>query len=135
MKRVFYILLIAALIGAGFAYYLFDKKVERLDKVKPDFIISANELYDAFLENENDAMLRFESKIVEVSGRVGSISQKDSFWNVTLKAQHADMSDGINCSFPNNPGELGDSVTIRGVCHGMLFDVVLNNCYLVQSHP
>lgn len=120
---------IIGLIGASVGYYQFSKQVPGLENTPADFVLTANELFDAFDQNETSAMKRYEGKVIAVIGKVSRINSTDSTSNITLAAENA-MVGGINCSF-NEPVldvDNGDSLTVKGRCQGFLMDVVLNNC-------
>lgn len=123
------------IIGGGYGLYLFNKKVPTLEDATPDFVMSANDLFNAFDQNESEATAKYENKVIEVKGKVISIKNNESNSNVILKAEMA-MAGGVNCSFKHKLEETlekGSTVTIKGQCQGYLMDVVLNNCYLVKE--
>jgi hypothetical protein len=97
-------------------------------------LITADELYDAFDIDENAATLKFEDKIIEVSGEVLRIRENEYGFVVVLKAENS-MTGGVNCSFREKPEEIeeGQLVTVKGLCQGFLMDVVLNNCVIVKK--
>lgn len=122
------------LIGGGVGYYMYNKKVPTLEDVEPDFVISANDLFNAFDSNETEALAKYENKVIEVTGVVLSATNTDQQSAIILEAEMA-MAGGVNCSFKYpQPKEIanGTTVTIKGQCQGFLMDVVLNNCYLVE---
>ena len=130
IKRIaLIVVLLATVAGLSTGYYLFNKKVPSLENTQADFELTANELFDAFNDDELASMLKYEGKVIAVSGQVSSIKVSDSTSNVTLHADNA-LIGGINCSFNARVSDLkeGDEVTIKGRCQGILMDVILNNC-------
>ncbi len=126
-------ILALALLGGGYGYYLFNKKTPGLENAKADFMVNANELFDAFDSNEQEAQSTYGSKVVEVTGEVLEVKQSDTQTTIILKAENA-LIGGINCSFSKiieAPG-VGEEITIRGLCQGFLMDVILNNCTIVK---
>lgn len=115
----------AGLIGL----YMYNKKVPGLENVQADYSLSADELFDAFEQNEADALLKYENKVIAVTGKIASIKHGEVSSNVVLLAENA-LAGGINCSFSDLNKQLVTSelVTIKGRCQGFLMDVVLNNC-------
>lgn len=134
MKKILISVLFIALVGGAVGIYLFNKKVPSLEHQTADFILTANELYDAFEKDENQALKKFENKVLEVRGVVNNYKEADTQSNLTLKAENA-LSDGINCSFKNalDPSLIGKEVVVKGRCQGYLMDVILNNCNLIKS--
>jgi hypothetical protein len=135
LKIIGYIIGFTILITAIVGYLLYSKKVAPLDHMKPDFIVTADALYDAFEIDESEANLTYIGKVIDVKGEVSGILELDSTWNMMLKAANA-ISDGINCSFvvqPNSEISVGTTVTVRGRCQGFLMDVILNNCTIIKD--
>jgi hypothetical protein len=135
MKRKILIGLIIVLVaGAGYGFYLYNKKVPTLENETADYTLTADELYDAFDVDENAAMAQYGDKILDVQGIVGDVVIKNDQTNIVLTAENA-MAGGINCSFKYVVNEIseGDKLTIRGRCQGILLDVVLNNCNLTNQ--
>lgn len=127
-------ILIVVLIGGGVGYYMFNKKVPTLENTTADFTISADELFNAFEENEKEALSKYENKIIEVTGKVISVKNNASDSNIILEAEMA-MVGGVNCSFKFTQYteiKKGSTVTIKGQCQGFLMDVILNNSQLIK---
>lgn len=122
-------LILASLAAAILGFYMFNKKVPGLDNVKADFELTANELFDAFNENEHEALIKFENKVISVTGKILNIKHGEVSSNVVLQAENA-LAGGINCSFGTVQKNIdkNDIITIKGQCQGFLMDVVLNNC-------
>ena len=127
-------ILIIILVGGGTGYYMFNKKVPTLENTTPDFVISANDLFNEFENDETKALLKYENKIIEVTGNIVSVNNNEKDSNITLEAELA-MIGGINCSFKHKQDKeiiKSSTVTIKGKCQGFLMDVILNNCQLIK---
>lgn len=134
MKRKIMVgLALLAIIGVSTGFYMFNKKVPGLENAKADFSLTANALFDEFDASELPALNKYEGKILDVTGEVVSVKNKDGQSNIILLAENA-MAGGINCSFKSKQTDLkkGDTATIRGRCQGFLMDVVLNNCNQIK---
>jgi hypothetical protein len=136
VKIALAIVFVIAVGGILAALYLYNLKPKDLQKVKPDITITSSDLQKAFEENENNASKTYINKVVEVSGEVITIvgSEKNT-WNVTLQTG-SDFAKVI-CTFPSIPNPdvftLGKQITVRGVCSGVLSDVLMNNCVVVTK--
>lgn len=137
IRNLLLVVLLLAIIGAIFGIYLYTKKSPDLSKVKADYILKVSELVNEFNQDETTASAKYIDKIVEITGPVLTFeATSDSTMNVTL-ADKNQMS-GVICTFNNitNPAlteiKEGDIITIRGVCSGMLMDVLLNDCVIVE---
>jgi hypothetical protein len=135
VKILLGVVVFLAVAGIGGALYMFNLQHKDLNKVKPDFIITAVDLQKAFEDNEASATSRFVKKTVEVSGVIDSFkSGEGNTLNVTVKSG-SDLSSVI-CTFPAAADQSkftpGARITIRGECSGYLMDVLLNNCVVVK---
>lgn len=135
MKRSYIIIFLTiAVVGGLVGLYMFNEKVPTLDSVKADFTMTADELYNAFDENEEAAMTQYQDKVIEVSGVVRRTKVDSNQFNVVLKASGS-MTGGINCAMRDlsveSPAKSSE-ITIKGRCQGYLMDVVLNNCVIVE---
>jgi hypothetical protein len=127
---VFFLALACILI----AIYLFNMQHKNLQKVKPDFVISAVDLQKAFEENETSAASTYVNKVLEVTGIIGSVKTgENNVLSIVLKTG-SDLSTVI-CTFPpgTDPAKFipGNQITVRGECSGFLMDVLLNNCVIL----
>lgn len=136
MKNKYKVLLVVAALGVvaiSSGIYMFNKKVQGLEHVTPDYQLGAAELYRAFEADEATSMDLYEGKVIDVEGEVMKVElNENGFSNVILNVPESLMG-AVNCSF-NGPVEglvKGQKVTVRGRCQGFLADVILNNCYIV----
>ena len=130
--------LILVLVAGGIlaALYLYNMQGKDLQKVKPDFILSASELQGAFEADEAAASSNYINKIIEVSGEIESVKEgENQTLVVTLKTENPVSA--VSCTFQTASGKPefseGDYISLRGQCSGFLMDVIMNNCTLVNK--
>jgi hypothetical protein len=129
------VVLFLALAGILGALYLFTKQHKDLQKVRPDYVISATGLQKEFESDESGSTAKYVNRIIEVSGIIGSVkSGEENIVSISLKTG-SDFSVVI-CTFPAGTDLVkfisGEEVKIRGECSGFLMDVLLNNCAVVK---
>jgi hypothetical protein len=135
-KKIVTAMVILALAAAGYGWYLYQKAPPDIRKEKGGIEITSVDLLKAFQENETAANAKYVDKVLIVSGTVTGI-QTDSSGQATVSLQTNDMLAAVTCSFYQDAEGVkkittGSAVRIKGVCTGMLTDVVLNKCSLVE---
>ena len=132
-------LLVLLLCGLGLylGYYLYNKPTAKVSDLKSDFTLSAGDLLKEFDDNEDQATLKYNNKVVAVTGIVESVSTgENGIVIITLSPEQGTGT--ISCEM--DQGFIADSakvqkggkLLIRGVCAGKLIDVVLNRCALAD---
>ncbi len=140
-KTILLGILIAALGGAGFGYYMWNKphrSIQNADSVK----VTASDLLNQYVQDSAAAKLKFTNKIVEVSGEVveSSINQQNE---PVIKLKTTQEGAFINCTFEEKivAANQGTKITVKGLCDGYLgsdddmgipSDVTFRRCYLVK---
>jgi hypothetical protein len=128
----------AVLIGAGYAWKEFNRTVATADDLPVKETVTAEELLGAFAADEAAATARFvgsSEQVVQVSGTIRSMEPVgNDLTNVVLET--GDSLAGVVCEFANKDMDpnwrSGASVTIKGICTGVLMDVVLVRCSAVE---
>lgn len=127
-------LLLLIILAGVFMYYKPHRSVGESDVA---FKISAIDLFNDFKEDEAKANTAYLDKVLEVHGILMQITFDDS--GVALMLGDRQLDAGISCHMTDDDkGQFrkikeGDIVTVKGICNGMLFDVVLDKCVLVQK--
>ncbi len=142
-KWIISILAIIVAVGAGSAYYLWNKGEVNIEKASA-IPVSATDLYTAYSKDTISAKTKFTGKIVAVSGIANAVSANQQ--NLIV----VQISTGIEGAYINCTAEAantipgvssGDKVTIKGICKGIgegdkdlgiLGDVYLTRCHLVK---
>jgi len=132
-KGIFILLaLVAVLIGAAiYGWKEFHRRHEETASMTAAFSVPAPALVKAFQDDENKANKQYNDKVINVSGTVVKVEHNDSTQNVQLDGQ---SMGGVICQFESSHrSDLktlhpGQAVSIKGVCTGMLLDVVLVRC-------
>ena len=129
-------MIILAFAAAGYGWYSYQKAPPDIRKQKAGIEVTAVDLLKAFQENETAGNAKYVDKILVVAGTVTGV-QTDSSGQATLSLQTNDLLAAVTCSFyQDDEGgkkiKAGSAVRIKGVCTGMLTDVVLNKCSLVE---
>ncbi len=129
------------IIGLSTVYYIFNMPHRNLENEKPDFTLTAQELYNDFSADETAGNLKYGDKAIQVSGVVIEKTVHENDATIVLN----DAMEGISCSFDslylvnNNEKivkiELGETITVKGKCDGidMIMGVVLTKCVLTDD--
>jgi len=129
--------LLLVLAVAGYGWYAFNKKPADVRRQKADMEINAKDLLQLFQQNETAADARYVDKVIIVSGIVLSM-QTDAQGKTTISLDTGDPMAAVTCSFYNEETAAvkqinkGSRVHVKGICTGMLSDVILNKCSLVK---
>ncbi len=137
MKRLLYFLLAVAIIGGSVGYYLWNKPQKNMQTAKADMAIDATALFNEFANDEIAANAKYLDKTVAVSGKVKETTKSD---DGTVKVSLNTGSDfGVLCELdplskhPRTDFTEGETVTFKGICTGLNFDVQLTRCVEVTG--
>ncbi|NBB89179.1 MAG: hypothetical protein GVX96_05285 [Bacteroidetes bacterium] len=134
IRNVLIVLLVAAIIGGVIGYQQYNKPHRDLMSEEVSAKITAQELFDDYEKDEAAANEKYLDNILEVSGTIEKVNVGEEKSTVQLRTD--DLMAGIICEFEQ--GELktiptaGDKINVRGICTGMLMDVVLVRCVLMK---
>lgn len=134
MKILLVVVGIGLVAGAGYVIYVYNKPHRDVAK-EQGVQLSAQNLYDAFRNNEQAANKLYLDKAIQLTGEVADVStNQDGKTVVNFKT--SDPLVMINCTFKDNPGALaaGSVITFKGICTGYIPDanVVINEGVLVK---
>lgn len=127
-----YILLIFA-IGGLVGFYMYNKPHKNMTSAEIDVKMNAPQLFEHFEKDESLANQKYLDKVIEVSGLVTAVNvEKDGTTSVTLDTDNSMF--GIICQMDNlskhkrTNFKTGEQVKLKGICTGMLMDVILVRC-------
>ena len=129
---------IAILLAVVFGYFLYNKPHDNIARANADYSLSAVDLFVAFDSDESAANEKFLDKLIEVTGRIQDVKQDDA-GNTILTLEGDGLMFGIICELdPHTAGHRadfmqGEEVTMKGICTGMLMDVVLVRCIEIDK--
>lgn len=136
--KYFLYVIVAVIILGGIAWFAFLNVPKASSKGKTaEFTIPATELFQAFEANETASNAKYIGKIIEVSGTIEEISTDEQGAPVVLLAGAGDFG-GVLCTLEGSQAakiktkDFGDEITIKGVCTGMLMEVVVNKGIIVK---
>lgn len=121
-------------VGATYGYLEYNRGVTGTADLPVAVNVTAGELLGDFQTDEAEATRRYvgtNEQVVQVSGTIRSIEPLGTgITNVILET--GDDLAGIVCEFPDKdlPGDWrsGAEVAVKGICTGLLMDVVLVRC-------
>jgi hypothetical protein len=123
-------LLLVLTVGIVYGVREFTRGNKDLADAKPDVSIAATQLLSEYAANETVANKKYLNKVISVRGVLKSVD-KDSAGMVTLSLDAGDPIAAVSCQLDTKhidesaAVKSGDSVTVVGMCTGMLTDVVL----------
>lgn len=137
VKYILYAIAAIIIIG-GIAWFAFLNVPKASSQGKTaDFKVPATELFQAFETDEAASNAKYIGKIIDVSGTIEEISTDEQGAAVVLLAGGGDFG-GVLCTLEPSQTEkikakdFGDDITIKGVCTGMLMEVVVNKGVIVE---
>lgn len=138
MKKVFLITLVFAFLSGVYGwFFVYNKPHTDFEESKPDFQISANQLFNDYLKNNGRL---YTGKVVEISGIAQKVDISDTLVTLVFVFNEGMFGDeGIRCSlipkFNNRVLQLKfpTQVKLKGFCSGYNdTDVILEHCSLTN---
>ena len=135
-RKILFTILIIIIGGIATGIYLLNKPRQSIMDSKPVAILNSEELVMEFESDESKSNNLYLGKVIEVSGIVDQISTDElGVLNITLRG--GDLA-GVGCQFEKSKDsdsakpKIGDNLTVKGICTGILMDVVLVDCVIVK---
>ena len=134
LKTLIITLGVVVVVGLVIAFIMFNSSAKDLTRVKPDYSITSLELFSDFSADEKAASEKYIGKVLEIRGVLGAFDFRNtSSGTVTLIT--GDPTGMVICRLASSEDipnlHIGDIITIKGECSGMLMDVLVNNCVIV----
>ncbi len=131
MKKFILIGLVVALGAAIAGYFYVQQPVASIADDPAYGTYSSEALYTYFEEDEAKATEELTGKVLEVSGEIAEVLvNSDSSTTVVLRSAHPIF--GVKCRYEPSATDLnvevGEMISIKGVCTGMTADVEMNQC-------
>ncbi len=128
-------MLVAVLLLSGAVIYVYreyNRKEPGTLSLKPDFTLSAIELFNAFSQNEKEANLRYLDKVIEVNGSLKQwdVSEEGA---LTIVLGVSDKMSSVRCNMDSTQvaGMVkipeGTSVMVKGICTGYTADELIGS--------
>ena len=126
MIKIILITSVAGIVFAGATgLYMFNMPHRDVQAAKADYSLTSSQLVAEYLSNSNIANAKYlsedgDSKILELSGTVSSVSENFNGQKVVLLKENSDKA-GVSASFTAETNEsasglqMGQTVTIKGV--------------------
>jgi len=138
-KIIAYSFLLIVIIGGSIGIYMYNKPHADISKMTPDFVIEAKLLFEEFESDEQMASQKYIDKVLQVNGTLVEVNW-DTDGSVILSLE--DFLFGVSCSIDSSTATTtliaidklspGDQISVKGQCDGMLTDVKLSHCILVD---
>lgn len=140
-KYLLIIFLVSLILLVSYLYlFVYNTPHADIREATPDYSMEAMDLYGEFTTDEVVANQRYLGKIIRVRGRVLEVERKDGK-PVAIKLDVGHILDAVVCEldeiYPRKTEKIqrGDLVVLQGICNGLLEDVILNRCGIVEIEP
>jgi len=134
-------LFIVGLIAVILVYFfVYDKSHPDFEKMKPDYTLTASDLYNSFITNKTESEKKYNGKVLSVSGTLAKVESTDSMVIAVFVFNQGMFGDeGIRCTmlpkFSEEAKKLlpDDVYNIKGYCTGFNdTDVILEQCSIIK---
>ena len=136
MKKVLLFLLIAVLIGAGIAAYLWNKPHRTAADEKPFATLTASALLTEFATNEPATTEKYREKVIQISGELIKATT-DPSGNVQIVLQAGDEQNTVSVTLMNGASaptvSTGTMIEVKGICNGFLSNDLLGSEVLLNQ--
>lgn len=139
-KYIIIFVLFVSFLGAGIALKMFFKPHADINKLQAEYKVEANGLIGEFQKDENAATAKYSEKVLEISGKLVA---KNKLPNGTDLLVLENEMEGISCQLDsswtkaNQPViqglEIGNPVTVKGVCKGFLMEIKVSPAVVVTK--
>ena len=131
--RAFIIILIIFIVGSFTVGYIIWNKPQRKVENEKGIEVTSAQLVKDYQANEAEANKKYLDKAIQVRGTVSDIKTNQE-GNSTIMLASDDVFAGVLCTLKEKPVNVtsGATITIKGICSGMLSDVRLREAVIVK---
>ncbi len=135
MKKILLALVILAGVGSFTAYKMWNKPHQNVVSAKA-IVMKAEDLLNAFKNDETAAGTEYINKVVGVTGNISNVKKEGD--QITLQIETSDPMSNVICNLDPSAKQgrvafkEGESVQINGICSGYLSDVILDRCVVIK---
>lgn len=121
-----------------YGLFKYNQPVAKTGNRSIDFEVNSIELFREFENDETASNEKYLDKVLQVQGEIIDI-QLDHDGSVGVVLDGSGILFGVSCRFdPADANEIkhfrpGMTATVKGVCTGMLSDVVMIRCVLIND--
>lgn len=136
------ILLVTGALAAYLVYeFVINKSHPDYENLEPDYIVSAEQLYNDFVSDRSAAEQKYNGKMIQLSGVLDQIDQPDSLVIAVFVFNEGMFGDeGIRATMlPSHQQKLlkakaGSEISLKGFCTGYNdVDVILEKSSLIEN--
>lgn len=130
--------MVLIIISLFFIINLYNKPFIDIKKSNPELEVTAQEILDDYLADEYSANEKYVDNLIQIKGEIAEISFDKGISIITLKDRSGFSSIICHMLPETNLNVLklkkGSQITIKGVCTGYLFDIMMVRCILTNSN-
>ncbi len=144
-KSWLYIIIGCAIFGMILTYggysFVYNKSHPDYENVEPAFNVTAQDLYQAYKTNKEVAAVKYNGKMVALTGKLSKVETADSLVTAVFVFTQGDFGDeGIRCTVLKKFNDAADKlqpdgeVKLKGYCTGYNeTDVILEKCSIINQ--
>lgn len=139
--KIFLGVLIVIVVGAVSVYLYINKPHPSYEKLKAEFTVTPKAIYDEFKSNGKATGLKYNGKMIELSGLISKVEASDTLVTVVFAFSQGLFGDeGVRCAmlpkFNKSVQELkqGENIDLKGLCQGFNdTDVIFEKCSVIKK--
>jgi len=129
--KVIIILLLVVIAGAA-ATYMYLYKPSRTAVTEKGIEVTAVHLVKDYQANEEAANAKYLDKTLQVTGTISAIEKSQEGQQI-INLSSGDDFTGVYCTMlKEGPATVGQTITIKGFCSGMLSDVRIREAIIIS---
>lgn len=140
IKIILALFLIGIIAGILGYFFIYNKPHKDYSKAKAEISLTAEELYESFIENTSEAEQRFNGKVIEIDGNLNAWETNDELLIIVFAFGDGMFGpEGVRCTMlPEFHDEIrnfdeGEYIKLKGLCTGYTgVDVILDKCSVVE---
>ncbi len=140
VKILLGIVVIGLLAALMVYFFIYNKPHTNYEKAKTDVEITAENLYQSYVNDQSNAEQTFNGKVIEVTGKLDGLEEVEEMVIAVFALSEGMFGkEGIRCTMLPNHQETvrsmksGDMITLKGFCAGFSgSDVIMEECSVIQ---